>query len=70
MRKICTETKKLTLSVARPFTSRRRNKVGTSIPVLGAGFTVIFMLACLSSPGIGLLVDWVARHRQQATKGQ
>lgn len=38
--------------------------MGESIPVLGAGFTILFMVLCFSSPSIGLLVDWLARHRQ------
>ena len=38
--------------------------MGESIPVLGASFTILFMVLCFSSPSIGLLVDWLARHRQ------
>jgi hypothetical protein len=36
------------------------------IPVVGASITILFMLACFASPGIGAAVDWLARHRNQA----
>jgi hypothetical protein len=39
--------------------------VETGIPVLGAGITIVFMVACLASPGFGIIIDWLARHRQQ-----
>ncbi len=35
------------------------------IPVVGASITILFMLACFSSPGIGIVVDWLARHKKQ-----
>ncbi|HMV05589.1 MAG TPA: hypothetical protein PKA30_08570 [Accumulibacter sp.] len=38
------------------------------IPVLGASITILFMLACFASPGVGLAVEWLARHRKQAGK--
>ncbi|MEF8720135.1 MAG: hypothetical protein V5B35_11535 [Candidatus Accumulibacter necessarius] len=37
----------------------------TGIPVLGAGITILFMVACLASPAVGIVVDWLARRRQQ-----
>jgi hypothetical protein len=39
-------------------------KMDAGIPVLGAGFTILFMVACLSSPAVGLIIDWFARRRQ------
>ncbi|HMW63121.1 MAG TPA: hypothetical protein PLR94_05685 [Accumulibacter sp.] len=38
------------------------------IPVLGASITILFMLACFASPGVGLAVEWLARHRKQEAK--
>lgn len=38
------------------------------IPVLGASFTIIVMVAFFSSPAIAVLVDWLARHRKQVPK--
>ncbi|EXI92483.1 MAG: hypothetical protein AW12_00543 [Candidatus Accumulibacter sp. BA-94] len=35
-----------------------------SIPLFGAGFTIVVMVAFLASPGIGIAIDWLARHRQ------
>jgi hypothetical protein len=55
----------LTSIVKRSFTSRRRRKMAADIPVLGASFTILVMVAFLASPGIGVVVDWFARHRQQ-----
>ncbi|WP_295350013.1 hypothetical protein [Accumulibacter sp.] len=40
-----------------------------SIPLLGAGFTLVVMVAFLSSPGIGIAIDWLARHRQETRSG-
>jgi len=40
-----------------------------SIPLLGAGFTLVVMLAFLSSPGIGVAIDWLARRRQANHSG-
>ncbi|MEF8713795.1 MAG: hypothetical protein V5B39_09575 [Accumulibacter sp.] len=44
--------------------------MGDSIPVMGAGFTILFMVLCFSSPSIGWLVDWLARHRQHGSSVQ
>jgi hypothetical protein len=44
--------------------------MGTSVPVLGAGFTLIFLAACLSSPVVGVIIDWYARHRQQGPRAR
>ena len=38
--------------------------MGTEISVFGAGFAIVFMVSCLASPAIGLVVDWVSRHRK------
>lgn len=42
--------------------------MGTGGQVIGAGFTLIFLAACLSSPAVGLVIDWYARHRQRSLK--
>ncbi|MBP9805530.1 MAG: hypothetical protein KBE22_11590 [Candidatus Accumulibacter sp.] len=47
-----------------PSQANGEKKMDAGIPVLGAGFTILFMVACLSSPAIGLIIDWFARHRQ------
>ncbi|WP_413925578.1 hypothetical protein [Candidatus Accumulibacter phosphatis] len=39
--------------------------MAADIPVLGASFTILVMVAFLASPGIGVVVDWFARRRQQ-----
>lgn len=38
--------------------------MAADIPVLGASFTILVMVAFLASPGIGVVVDWFARRRR------
>lgn len=38
------------------------------IPVLGATISVLFMVACFSSPVVGVIVDWLARHRGRSVQ--
>jgi hypothetical protein len=42
-------------------------RLSESIPLFGAGFTIVVMVAFLASPGIGIAIDWLARHRQGNT---
>jgi len=32
------------------------------IPVIGATISILFMVVCFSSPVVGVIVDWLARH--------
>lgn len=42
----------------------------TDFPVMRRGLGVFVMVACLSLPGAGLLVGWLARHPASDRLGQ